>query len=365
MNPTPPTDKKIADRKDSHLAICLEKNIDYYGSDSNGFGAYRFEHDALPEIDFAEICLETEFLGKRLAAPIIIGSMTGGTARAAEINRRLALAAEHCQVGMALGSQRKLLTQRGDKTVAASYAVREVAPRLPLLFGNLGAVQLNYGVTAGQLRELVEWTRCDAFNFHLNPLQEAIQPEGDRNFKGLLAKLSACIPELGVPVFAKEVGAGISTTTARKLRELPLRGVEVAGSGGTSWSRIESLRAKGTMEAEVGALFAQWGIPTAESLVVCRRELPQHWLVASGGIRNGIEIAKSLALGAHVAALALPLLKAAEGSEDEAIRVIQRLIAELKTAMFVVGVSSVDELRAKGPSLLRAVHDVTPEGGRP
>lgn len=366
MDDLSPKNIQVSERKDSHLSICLNEEVDYYQADSTGFSSYRFDHDALPEIDFAQIQLETEIFGKKLAAPLIIGAMTGGTARAAEINRRLALAAEKCGVGLALGSQRRLLSDpqslQNDSVVAKSYLVRKIAPHIPLLFGNIGAVQLNYGVTPAQLRELVERTECDAFNFHLNPLQEAIQPEGDRNFKGLLAKLRECIPELKVPVLVKEVGAGISTTTAQKLKELPLQGVEVAGAGGTSWSRIEGLRAKEMPEAAMGILFARWGIPTAESLVLCRRELPEHTLIASGGIRNGIEIAKALALGANAAALALPFLKAAEESEEAVVRVIRRLMTELKTTMFVVGVNSIDELRTRGRNRLRSAPDRTALG---
>ncbi|MFL5299364.1 MAG: type 2 isopentenyl-diphosphate Delta-isomerase, partial [Anaeromyxobacteraceae bacterium] len=227
------------DRKDSHLALCIEEQVEFTDQGASGFAGLRFEHDALPELDKESVSTEVELFGKRLAAPIVISSMTGGTPRAGELNRRLALAAEACRVGMALGSQRKMLV---DPSTRSTYAVRDAAPGLPLLFGNLGAVQLNYGVGARDVRALVQAVGCDAFYFHLNPLQEAIQPEGDTRFSALVPKLREVLPAIGVPVLLKEVGAGISRTTARKIAALPVAGVDSAGVGGTSWSKIESLR---------------------------------------------------------------------------------------------------------------------------
>jgi isopentenyl-diphosphate delta-isomerase len=345
----PPLDRSLdrpLDRKDSHLSICLEEDISFH---ANGFSDFRFEHDALPELDYSRIDLSITLLGKRLAAPLIIGAMTGGTERTGEINRRLALAAEHCQVGFALGSQRKMLE---DPSAVKSYRVRDFAPKLPLLFGNLGAVQLNYGVTLSQVRELIEQVGCDAFNFHLNPLQEAIQPEGNRNFAGLISKLKETIPELQVPVFLKEVGAGISLHTARKIKSIPFKGIETAGAGGTSWSKIEAFRSKSPVAAQTGLLFSEWGTPTAESVIHCRTEFPERIVIASGGIRNGIEIAKAIALGADAAATALPILKAAERSVEDAVQAIDALTTELKTAMFVTGMGSIEELRKQGKTLL-------------
>jgi isopentenyl-diphosphate delta-isomerase len=250
-----------------------------------------------------------------------------------------------------------MLVDPRNEIVQASYRVREHAPDLPLLFGNLGAVQLNYGANPARIRELIERTGCDAFNFHLNPLQEAIQPEGDRNFAGLLDKLRECIPLLGVPVLLKEVGAGISAVAARKIGALPLQGIETAGVGGTSWSKIESLRSEDSKLRRAGALFARWGVTTAESIQACRAHLPHLTLVASGGIRNGIEIAKAIALGADAAAIALPILKAAEISAEAAEEAIQQLLLELRTALFVTGVSDIAELRRRGPELLRPIRD--------
>jgi isopentenyl-diphosphate Delta-isomerase len=343
------------DRKDSHLALCLQEEVEY-PLPASGFGELRFDHDALPEVDLAAVSTEVDLLGKRLAAPLVIASMTGGTPRAGEINRRLALAAEACGVGMALGSQRKMLE---DPSARATFTVREAAPRLRLLFGNVGAVQLNYGVGLREVRRLVDAVRADAFLFHLNPLQEAIQPEGDTRFSGLLAKLRAIAPEVGVPVLLKEVGSGISRTTAEKIRDLPVAGVETSGVGGTSWSRIESLRAKDDVQRTTGELFARWGIPTPESVATCREVMPDRVVIASGGLRNGIEAAKALALGADAVSLALPLLKAADRSVEDAVLALRRVMEELRTAMFVTGCRTVADLRRR--RLVRA-RDFAAEG---
>jgi len=346
----------VTDRKDSHLALCLAEPVEFTSEDANGFAALRFDHDALPEIDKAWVSTDIELLGKRLAAPIVVGAMTGGTPRAGELNRRLAVAAERCRVGLALGSQRRMLE---DPSTRPTFAVREVAPDLPLLFGNVGAVQLNYGVGVPEIRGLVEGVGCDAFLFHMNPLQEAIQPEGDTRFSGLLPRLRAIVPEVGVPVLLKEVGAGISRTTALKIRDLPVAGVDTSGVGGTSWAKIESLRTHDPVQRSTGELFARWGTPTAESIAICRSALPGRVVIASGGIRNGIEAAKALALGADAVAIALPLLRAAERSVEEAILAIERVVEELRTTMFLTGCRQVPELRLRALSRAR---DLTAEG---
>lgn len=353
-------DEPTAERKDAHLRICLEDEVEYRSGDGNGLSSYRFDHDALPEVSKRAVSLETTFLGKRLAAPLVIGAMTGGTARTGEINRRLALVAMKCGIGLALGSQRRMLE---DASATASYAMKNAAPELPLLIGNVGAVQLNYGVGVRELAKLVKDAGCDALNLHLNPLQEAIQPEGDTDFSGLLAKITQAAPEVGVPVLVKEVGAGISETTAKKLATLPIAGVETAGAGGTSWSKIESLRAKPSdVQRTTGELFARWGVPTAESIAACKKTLPSSMvIVGSGGIRNGIEVAKALALGANVVAFALPLLKAVDESVEAGIQAVERIKEELRTAMFLTGSRTVEHLRQRP---LRRVFDFTAgEGG--
>ncbi len=332
------------DRKDSHLGLALEREVEFPDGDATGFGALRLEHDAFPELDLEEVDPSTTLLGKRLAAPLVVGAMTGGTERAGEVNRRLARAAARCRVGFALGSQRRMLQ---DASTRASYAVRDAAPELPLLLGNLGAVQLNLGVGAREVRRLVADVAADAFEFHLNPLQEAVQPEGDTSFRGLAARLREVAPELGVPVLVKEVGSGISETTALKLRALPIAGVETAGVGGTSWARVESLRAADPARRALGERFARWGVPTAESVATCRRLMPDRVVIASGGLRDGIEVAKALALGADAAALALPFLRAANRSEDAVVEEIERVVLELRTAMFLAGAARVADLRER------------------
>jgi isopentenyl-diphosphate delta-isomerase len=330
------------DRKDSHLKECLESEVEFRSDDANGFGSLRFDHDALPEISKNSVSTEIKLFGKNLAAPFFIGAMTGGTSKAGEINKRLAQAAEKCQIGFALGSQRKMIE---DPTLSSTFDVKKFAPLLPLLIGNIGAVQLNYGVGVEQILKIIAEVKCDAFNFHLNPLQEAIQPEGNTDFSKLLSKLSELIPLLKVPVLIKEVGAGISETTALKLQSLPIAGVETAGLGGTSWAKIESLRTSDSQQRSVGETFARWGIPTAESVVICRKYFPNQVVIASGGMRNGIEAAKAIALGADAVGFALPILKAAEKSVDEAVRMIERFKEELRTVMFLTSSSTIYALK--------------------
>lgn len=333
----------IAKRKDHHLDLCLHADVGSHGP-ATGLGGWTLEYDALPEVDLDEVDLATTVLGKRLRAPIVIGAMTGGTERAGLVNRRLARAAARAGVGMALGSQRAMI-QRPE--LASTFEVRDVAPDLPLLVANVGAVQLNYGVGAAEIRGAIQRVGADAINVHLNALQEAIQPEGDTRFKGLASRLEATLPELGVPALAKEVGAGISERAARKLARLPFAGIEVAGVGGTSWARVESHRAPaGSVQAEIGERLAGFGVPTAASVQLCRAVLgPARTVIASGGVRHGMDVAVALALGADAAALAKPLLEAAHESEDAALRVLETLIHELRVIAFCCGARTTEELR--------------------
>ncbi|RME02311.1 MAG: type 2 isopentenyl-diphosphate Delta-isomerase [Planctomycetota bacterium] len=327
-------------RKNEHLQICLNEDVQAQHT-TTGLEEYTLEYDALPELDFEEISLETKFLGKTLSAPLMIGAMTGGTPQAAEFNKRLAQAAAEIGIAMALGSQRPMLQNPEDE----SFMVKKYAPKLKLLLGNLGAVQLNYGVQPSQIREILEKTQCDALNFHLNPLQEAIQPEGDKNFKNLLSKLHQTIDELPYPVLIKEVGCGISTTTALKLKTLPIAGVEVAGVGGTSWAFIEAMRNQDPIAKTTGVHLKEFGVPTAQSIQICRKIFPEKYVVASGGLRTGLDIAKALALGADIAAFALPALKAAE--THEILQFLNQIVYELKTILFITGSANVRSLRGK------------------
>lgn len=333
---------EVERRKDAHIEVCLIRDVS--SGVASGLAGYRLEYDALPELDLAEVDLRCTVLGRSLQAPLIIGAMTGGTERAAELNRRLARAAAATGVGLALGSQRAMLVR---PACTPSYAVREHAPDLPLLLGNLGAVQLLRGMGEADVHRAVQAVAADGIMLHVNPLQEAIQPGGDTGFAGLLARLAQVVPQLSVPVLVKEVGAGISQRTAEKLARLPLAGVEVAGVGGTSWARVESWRApEGSVQAEVGRRLAGFGVPTAESIRACRRALGEDRLViAGGGIRSGMDVAVALALGADAAALARPLLVAAEDGEEAVVHLLQSLIYELRVICFCTGAKDIAALK--------------------
>lgn len=338
---------QTARRKDDHLRINLEEDVRAKGITS-GFEAYRFEHQALPELDLAAVSTCTGLFGTRLAAPLLISSMTGGVERAQLINRRLAAAAQHVGIAMGLGSQRIAL---GRPEVTTLFQIRDIAPDI-LLFANLGAVQLNYGFGVEQCLQAVDMVGADALFLHLNPLQEAVQNEGNVDFSGLLARIEAVCRALTVPVVVKEVGWGISGTVARQLFDAGVAAIDVAGAGGTSWSEVEKHRAASPARAQVAAAFAGWGIATADSLLAVRRATPQLPVFASGGIRNGIDVAKAVALGASLAGLASPVLKAAVQSEEAAIEELEAIIQELRISMFCVGAATLEDLRAT-PHLLR------------
>jgi isopentenyl-diphosphate delta-isomerase len=322
------------DRKAEHIRLALEPRMQ---GDGNHFAEWEFEHRALPEIDFDEIDTSVEFLGKRLAAPLLVSCMTGGTAIAGDINRNLAAGAEAEGVAVGVGSQRKALE---DPAKADTFRVRDVAPTVPLL-ANLGAVQLNYGVGLPECRRAVEMIGADALVFHLNPLQEAIQPEGDRNFAGLLPKMGEVARGLAVPVIAKEVGSGISGQVAQQLARYGIRIIDTAGAGGTSWARIEAARAG---DAALGEVFAGWGVPTPVAI----RELAAIGgltVIGSGGLRTGIDVAKALALGANLAGMAYQFLEAATRSPEHVAERIRRIVQELKITMFCIGARTIPELK--------------------
>ena len=338
---TTPKPNSNEDRKDAHLRICLEEPIERLGV-TTGFENYRFEHDALPEVSRANIDLSTTVFGRTLQAPLMIGAMTGGTKKAGEINKILAKAAQHCGIAMALGSQRKMIE---SPETTATFEVRDVAPDI-LLMGNVGAVQLNYGVTAADVQQLISAVGADIFALHINPLQEAIQPEGDTDFTGLVPKIGALIEELSVPVILKEVGSGFSRKTIRKVKHLPFGGMETAGVGGTSWSKIETYRTESWIQQMTGRRLGDWGVPTSESLQIAVQELGDRPVFCSGGIRTGLQVAKAVAMGATLVCSALPFLKAAvNGGLDAAILTIEQFKDELRTVCFVTGAASLSELR--------------------
>lgn len=321
------------DRKAEHLELARDEAVQ---EKRRYFADYRLEHRAMPEIDLASVDPGVEFLGRGLSAPLLISCMTGGTGEAVRINRDLARAAEETGVALGLGSQRKALEDPGQR---ASFQVREMAPSVPLL-ANLGAVQLNYGYGIDECRAAVEMVDADALVFHLNPLQEAIQPEGDTNFESLLPKMAEVADQLGVPVIVKEIGCGISAAEGRALAEAGIRIVDAAGHGGTSWARIEARRAS---DVPLGEVFGDWGIPTPLA-VAGLSEVDELTVVGSGGLRTGVDMAKAIAIGADLTAMAKPFLEAAGEGPDQVVEAIQRRIRELEIAMFCTGSRTIDEL---------------------
>jgi isopentenyl-diphosphate Delta-isomerase len=334
------TDNNTQIRKADHLRICLEENVQFDRLTS-GFEKYHFSHTCLPEIDFQDLDLTTTFLSKTLNYPLLISSMTGGTEQAKVINYRLAEAAQNHRLAMGVGSQR-IAVEKPETT--ASFAIRKIAPDA-LLFANLGAVQLNYTYGLEQCLKVVEILEADALILHLNPLQECIQPRGDVNFKGLLEKIHQLCQIIPVPVIAKEVGNGISAKMAQKLIAAGVSAIDVAGAGGTSWAKVESERAENNLQRRLGNTFADWGIPTVDCLIQVKSVDPNIPLIASGGLRNGLEVAKAIALGADLAGLAFPFLQAADRSSEVLEELVQVLIAEIKTVLFCTGNKSLLELR--------------------
>ena len=327
-------------RKSRHLDICLEQDV--ASTRDSGFAAVRLRHEALPECALEDVDTSARFLGRELGAPLIISSMTGGTERAGAINRNLAVAAEQASIALALGSQRAALE---DPRLLATYRVRDVAPSV-FLCANLGAVQLNYGVTTGQVRGLVDAIGADALYLHFNPLQEALSDGGDTNFRDLLAKIAALVSELHVPVLAKSVGSGISVTTARRLLDAGIAAIDVAGAGGTSWARVEGRRSRDPARAEIAEQFAGWGYPTADATRALRTAFPDAVIVASGGIRSGVDVAKAVALGADLSGMALPFLEPATHSAQAVSSAIEQVVTALRIAMFASGSKHLEDLRA-------------------
>ncbi len=329
-------------RKDDHIRINLEEDV-MFKRRTSGFERVALTHNAVPELNLAEIDSTQTCLGKWMRLPILISSMTGGTAVAEKFNRIFAQAAQETGIAMGLGSQRAAIE---DETLIATYQVRDIAPDI-LLFANLGAVQLNYGYGLDECRRAVDMVDADALILHFNPLQEAVQPEGDTNFSGLLAKVEAVCRGLSVPVIAKEVGWGISGETAVRLKNAGVSAIDVAGAGGTSWSQVEMYRAPTARLARVAGAFVDWGMETAVSIQQCHHAVPDMPLIASGGIQNGIDIAKAIALGAKAGGLAGDFLHAADsGGVEAVIERIETLGDELRIAMFVNGAKNLNALQA-------------------
>ncbi len=326
-------------RKAEHLKINLEKDV--RSALTNGLENYRFLHEALPEIDLEEVDASLTLFGKRLNSPILISSMTGGTSQARTINLRLAEAAQTVGAAMGVGSQRAALE---DPQQIKTFQVRKTAPDI-LLFANLGAIQLNYGYDADHCRRAVEMIEADGLFLHLNALQEAVQPAGDTRWAGLAKKIEQVCKKLEVPVLAKEVGWGISEKTARLLSNCGVAAIDVAGAGGTSWSQVEMHRAPDEFTRTLAATFVDWGIPTAESILMVRKAVPKMVILASGGLRDGLDIAKCIALGASLGGMAGPFLRAAAQSTENAIQLLKVTRRQIQVAMFAAGAKNLGDLR--------------------
>lgn len=332
-------EENIQVRKADHLRICLDDTVQCK-TITSGLERYRFRHCCLPELDYDEIDIHTQFLGHRLNAPLLISSMTGGTDLAKEINTRLGKVAQFYNIPMGVGSQRIALEQ---PALGNTFKVRAVAPDI-FLMANLGAVQLNYGCGLDECRRIVDTLEANALILHLNPLQECVQSHGDRNFRGLFEKITTLCRGLSIPVIAKEVGNGISGPMAQRLMEAGVAAIDVAGAGGTSWAKVEGERATDAQQSRLGQTFAEWGLSTADCIQAVRALDADVPLIASGGLRTGLDVATAIALGANLAGMAYPFLTAAHDSEDALYELVEVLLAELKTVLLCTGNGTLNDL---------------------
>jgi isopentenyl-diphosphate delta-isomerase len=335
-----PDSTLIESRKADHIRINLEEDV--RSGLTTGLDRYHFIHEALPEIDLDQVDTGLEIFGRRMSAPILISSMTGGTERAAAINRAIAEAAQSARIALGVGSQRAALER---PELRNTFRLREYAPDA-LIFANLGAVQLNYGYTIDHCRQAVDLLQADGLFLHLNSMQEAIQPEGDTRFNGLIKQIERVCRQIEVPVIAKEVGWGISERCAKMLAEAGIAGIDVAGAGGTSWSQVEMHRITDKSRARVAAAFRHWGIPTATSIGMVRRAAPEAKIIASGGLRDGVDIAKCIALGAEMGGMAGAFLRAATESSQAVVELIAEITAQIRICMFGVGAADLNSLRS-------------------
>jgi isopentenyl-diphosphate delta-isomerase len=334
--------RATSSRKKQHVDLTLTRSVGFRAK-TTGLEELDFVHNALPELNLAEVDPSVRFLGHTVSLPIMVSCMTGGYREALRINREIAEVCADLRIAMGVGSQRQAL--ESTEFHRTFSVVRDVAPAIPVI-GNIGAAELARMTGADQARRLVELVRADALAVHLNPLQEFLQPEGNPNFRGVLAGIAMLVRELPVPVIAKEIGAGISHDVALRLLEAGVRYIDVAGAGGTSWAGVELLRRRA---GDRTMSFWDWGIPTAEALrqtVRLREKVPELTIIASGGIGSGMDIAKCIALGADIVAAARPMLQALERGKQNALRA---LIAswgdELRGAMFLTGSRTLPDLR--------------------
>ena len=330
----------ILNRKDQHLDVILS-GLAAHGL-AGGFDVVRFVHEALPDLDHAGIDLGADFLGHRLNAPLLISSMTGGPARAEAINARLAEAAQQLGIALAVGSQRAAL--EGGDAPGLDMTLRRRAPDVPIL-ANIGAAQLTRGFGLDAARRVLDMIAADALIVHLNPLQEACQPEGDRDWRGVGAALEALVKAIDAPVVVKETGAGISAATAKRLFAMGVAAVDVAGAGGSNWATVEGERAVDECDKAHAAAFADWGIPTARAIAEVRAACPDGVIIGSGGIHDGVEAAKAIRLGADLVGQATGVLSAAMVSTEAVVEHFQTVIRQLHTVCFCTGSASLTALR--------------------
>ena len=334
------SDDLILGRKDQHLDVVLSGAGRH--ALASGFDDWRFVHEALPDLDHAKIDLGADFLGRRLQAPLLISAMTGGPARAEAINARLAEAAQHLGIALAVGSQRAAI--EGGRTGGLDRSLRDRAPDTVIL-ANIGAAQLTRGFGVDQARRALDMIGADALVVHLNPLQEACQPEGDRDWWGVGAALQALIRDLDAPVIVKETGAGISAVTAQRLVAMGAAGVDVAGAGGANWGLIEGERATDPADKAHAAAFAAWGMPTARAIAEARNALPDALIIGSGGVRDGVDVAKAVRLGADVVGMASGVIQAATESTEAVVSHFQTVIRQLRTVCFCTNAASLHALK--------------------
>ena len=334
------SDDLILGRKDQHLDVVLSGGGRH--ALASGFDDWRFVHEALPDLDHAKIDLGADFLGRRLQAPLLISAMTGGPARAEAINARLAEAAQHLGIALAVGSQRAAI--EGGGTGGLDRSLRDRAPDTPIL-ANIGAAQLTRGFGVEQARRSLDMIGADALVVHLNPLQEACQPEGDRDWWGVGAALQALIRDLDAPVLVKETGAGISAVTAQRLIAMGAAGIDMAGAGGANWGLIEGERAVDQADKAHAAAFAAWGIPSARAIAEARNALPEALIIGSGGVRDGVDVAKAVRLGADVVGMASGVIQAATESTEAVVAHFQTVIRQLRTVCFCTNAASLPALK--------------------
>jgi len=349
-----------AQRKLDHLRICAEHDV-ASAQITTGLEQYRLVHCALPELDLDQIDTRAQFLGKELRAPLLISAITGGAPQARRINRHLAQAAQALGLAMSVGSQRAAIE---DPSLQSTYQVRDVAPGI-LLFANLGAVQLNYGYGTQECLRAIEMIDADALVLHLNPLQEALQPDGNTRFNGLLDRIATICQELEVPVIVKEVGWGLSQPVVRQLARAGVAAVDTAGAGGTSWSEVERYRAQTDLQQRVAAHFMRWGIPTAEAILQARRAAPDLLVIGSGGIRTGLDVAVALALGADLVGLAGPLVVPATISSQAVQDELRLVIDGLRIAMFAAGLPDTAALKRAPLRPSAPQRELTAQSDRP